>query len=141
MDWMQECRDRSEKTRLISFKDRLVKAKQTLCEMTTQMPLIINGKGKIKQRAAPVEFGEDVEELERWPTPSPCFALDFTPRQAASEPSAPPIGPQAPDIVGPDIPDQAAAERLFWWRDQREQQVEDQVPWMFRVVKEDTMVC
>ena len=66
MDWMQECRDRTEKSRLLNLKDHLVKAQQTISEVTTQMPLILNGKGKIKQQATPVDFGEDVEEPERW---------------------------------------------------------------------------
>ena len=47
MDWMQECRDRTEKIRLLNLKDHLVKAQLTLNEVATQMSLRLEGKAKI----------------------------------------------------------------------------------------------
>ena len=59
-----------------------------------QMPLRLEGKGKIKQRAAPVDFDEDREQSKRWPTTPPTLVL-----------SVPPMEDQVPGAEGVDGPD------------------------------------
>ena len=61
------------------------------------MPIRLDGKWKIKQRDSPVDFCEDLEEPERWPTPPPVLVL-----------SVPPIEYQVSGTVGADGPDQSA---------------------------------
>ena len=64
MDWMEECRDGVEKTLLLNLKGQLD-------QVPMQMPVKLENLIKKKQRAAPLEFEDDGEELDMWPDPVP----------------------------------------------------------------------
>ena len=59
INWMEECRDRVEKARLLNLKGQLG-------QLTKQMPVRLEKKTK-RQRAVPVRFEDEEEESDTWP--------------------------------------------------------------------------
>ena len=78
MDWMEECRDRVEKTRLLNLKGQLD-------QLTKQMLVRLEDKSKRRQRAKPVRFEDEEEESDTWPESIAPMAQPFEDEEASDE--------------------------------------------------------